>query len=102
RRLTAAVARELEEAEQRRQRRQAEQALKVEERRYHSIFDSAAVALAELDFSSIRAWLNELGARGIDNVQAYLAGRPDEARAVADKLRVLDANQAMVRLLEAR
>jgi two-component system cell cycle sensor histidine kinase/response regulator CckA len=101
RRLTAAVARELDETEQRRQRREAENALKVEERRYRSIFDSAAVALAELDFSSIRQWLGGLGADGIGSVHDYLAGRPDEALMVADKLRVLDANQAMVSLLEA-
>ena len=101
RRLTAAVARELDETEQRRQRREAENALKVEERRYRSIFDSAAVALAELDFSSIRQWLGGLGADGIGSVHEYLAGRPDEALMVADKLRVLDANQAMVSLLEA-
>ncbi|HXU83017.1 MAG TPA: response regulator [Polyangia bacterium] len=101
RRLTAAVSRELDEAEQRRQKREAEHALKVEERRYRSIFDSAAVALAELDFSSIRQWLAGLHADGIDNVRDYLAGRPEEARMVADKLRVLDANQAMVSLLGA-
>jgi two-component system cell cycle sensor histidine kinase/response regulator CckA len=100
-RLTAAVSRELDEAEQRRQRRQAESALQVEERRYRSIFDSAAVALAELDFSSIRQWLGGLDADGIQNVHEYLAGRPEEARMVADKLRVLDANEAMVSLLEA-
>jgi two-component system cell cycle sensor histidine kinase/response regulator CckA len=102
RRLTAAVWRELDESEQRRQRRLAESALRVEERRYRSIFDSAAVALAELDFSSIRQWLAGLNAGGIRNVHEYLAGRPDEARVVADKLRVLDANQAMVSLLEAQ
>ena len=70
-RLTAAVARELDEAAARRQRREAQERLRVEERRYRSIFDSTAVALAELDFSA------------------------DEVP------RVLDANQAMVRLLEA-
>jgi two-component system cell cycle sensor histidine kinase/response regulator CckA len=101
RRLAAAVTRELEESEARRQRREAQHALTVEERRYRSIFDSAAVALAELDFSSIRQWLSGLDADGIGNVHEYLAGRPDEARMVADKLRVLDANQAMVSLLEA-
>jgi signal transduction histidine kinase len=102
RRLTAAVARELDETEQRRHRRLAEQLLKVEERRYRSIFDSAAVALAELDFSSIREWLSRLDASGVASVHRYLASRPEEAAAVADKLRVLDANQAMVKLLEAR
>jgi signal transduction histidine kinase len=101
RRLTAAVSRELDEAEQRRGRREAERALRIEERRYRSIFDSAAVALAELDFSNIRRWLAGLHADGIENVHEYLAGRPDDARMVADELQVLDANQAMVSLLEA-
>ena len=101
RRLTAAVSRELEEAEQRRQRRQAEQALEVEERRYRSIFESAAVALAELDFSEIRRWLAGLHARGIDDVRRHLDSHPQEAQAAANQLRVLDVNAAMVRLLEA-
>jgi hypothetical protein len=101
RRLTAAVQRELEETEQRRQRQEAEQALKVEERRYRSIFESAAVALAELDFSSIREWLGDLTKQGIVHVHEHLAAHPEEARLVASKLRVLDANQAMAKLLEA-
>jgi two-component system cell cycle sensor histidine kinase/response regulator CckA len=101
RRLTAAVSRELEEAAERRQRRQAERALEIEERRYRSIFESAAVALAELDFSAIRTWLATLAARGVEDVAEYLAARPEESRAVADKLRVLDGNQAMMTLLEA-
>jgi two-component system cell cycle sensor histidine kinase/response regulator CckA len=101
RRLTVAVSRELDEADQRRQRRHAESALQIEERRYRSIFDSAAVALAELDFSSIRSWLSALHARGIDNVHAYLVSRPEESQLVAEKVRVLDANQAMGKLVEA-
>jgi two-component system cell cycle sensor histidine kinase/response regulator CckA len=102
RRLTAAVSRELDEAAERQQRRVAENALKVEERRYRSIFESATVALAELDFSAIRQRLAQLEAEGMRNVQDFLAARPDEAQALADRVRVLDANRAMMTLLEAR
>jgi two-component system cell cycle sensor histidine kinase/response regulator CckA len=101
RRLTAAVSRELDESDQRRHRREAEKALQVEERRYRSIFESAAVALAELDFSSIREWLSQLGAQGVGNVPQHLTAHPEQAQVVAGKLRVLDANQAMAKLLEA-
>jgi two-component system cell cycle sensor histidine kinase/response regulator CckA len=101
RRLTAAVSRELDEAAERRQRRAAEQALKVEERRYRSIFESATVALAELDFSAIRQRLAQLDAQGMRSVQDFLASHPDEAQALTEKVRVLDANGAMMTLLEA-
>src|SRR5207244_3427283 len=63
---------------------------------------SVKSAPSRRDFPAILAWLNELGAHGIDNVPAHLAARPDEAGAVAEKLHVLDANQAMIALLEAR
>ncbi|HLG56006.1 MAG TPA: response regulator [Vicinamibacterales bacterium] len=98
-RLGPVVSRELAEAASRRQRVEVERALQIEERRYRSIFDSAAVALVELDLSSTKVALDEVSKHG--PVEAHLVEGDELVTRAAEQTRILTANAAAVRMVQA-
>ncbi len=69
--------------------------------RYRSLFERAPAAIWEADFSAVRPWLEARRSEGVSDLGAYLAadaGRTAEAVAL---VKVLDVNEAALRLLEA-
>ena len=99
RRLGPAVSRELAEAASRRQRVEVERALQIEERRYRSIFDSAAVALVELDLSGTKMALDEVSTRGA--VEIHLVEGDELVTRAAGQIQILAANAAALHMVEA-
>ena len=98
-RLGPVVSRELAEAVSRRERIAVERALQIEERRYRSIFDSAAIALVELDLSSTKRALDEAAAHG--SVQEHLVEGNELVTRAAEQTRIVAANAAAVRMVQA-
>jgi CheY-like chemotaxis protein len=98
-RLGPVVSRELAEAASRRKRVEVERALQIEERRYRSIFDSAAIALIELDLSNTKVALDEASAHG--SVQEYLVEGNELVTRAAEQTRIVAANAAAVRMFQA-
>ena len=98
-RIGPVVSRELAETLSRRQRVEAERALQIEERRYRSIFDSAAVALVELDLSRTKVALDEVSKRG--PVEEHLAEGDELVTGAAGQIEILAANAAALRMVEA-
>ena len=83
-------------------RKQAENALQTSEERYRNIFQTAAVSLWEEDFSAVKTALDDLQARGVEDIGSYLDEHPDFVRQTAGLVQILDVNAATLSLFGAR
>jgi signal transduction histidine kinase len=75
--------------------------LERREERYHSLFQHAPVSLWKEDFSDVGAALDALTDHGISDLGEHLKSNPEEVRRLATLIRVIDVNDAAVRLTEA-
>ena len=82
-------------------RKQAQAALRESEARYRLLFEDSPVSLWEQDFSEVKAHLEQLRARGIEDLSAYLDEHPEDIATCINKVRVLDVNKAAVALYGA-
>jgi PAS domain S-box-containing protein len=71
------------------------------EEKYRLLFDQAPVALWEKDFSEIKPEMDTLLEQGLEQAIEYFRTRPEEAKRMLSKLRILDINQAGLALHEA-
>ena len=81
--------------------KQAEQALQAGEHRFRSIFETVAVSLWEEDFSEVIVALDRLKREGVTDFRGYFREHPDFVRRALDLVRILDVNDATVRLFKA-
>ncbi len=79
-----------------------EDALRQSERRYRSLFENCPVALWEEDFSGVKRHIDELRAKGVRDFRAWFAAHPEEVTYCSRLVRILDVNQAALRLFEAK
>jgi two-component system cell cycle sensor histidine kinase/response regulator CckA len=84
------------------ERKRAERALRQSEEHYHSIFENAVVSLWEEDFSEVRAALEALKHRGIQDFREYLDQHPEFIRDAVKRIKVLDVNDATLKLYGAK
>jgi PAS domain S-box-containing protein len=82
-------------------RKQAEQALRESEARYRGLFEHSPVSLWEQDFSAIKQDMDRLRAEGVADWPAYFEGHPDLLVRYLGLIRVLDVNQAALKLYGA-
>jgi response regulator RpfG family c-di-GMP phosphodiesterase/putative methionine-R-sulfoxide reductase with GAF domain len=82
-------------------RKQAEERLRQSELRYRTIFENSPVSMWEADFSGIRKFFNDLRLQGIMNVKAYLNKNPEAVDECLRRVKVLDVNQATIKLYHA-
>jgi response regulator RpfG family c-di-GMP phosphodiesterase/PAS domain-containing protein/putative methionine-R-sulfoxide reductase with GAF domain len=82
-------------------RKQAEERLRQSELRYRMIFENSPVSMWEADFSGIRKFFNDLRLQGIMNVKAYLNKNPEAVDECLRRVKVLDVNQATIKLYHA-
>lgn len=83
-------------------RKLTEAALKESEERYRTIFQSAGVPLWEDDYSQLMEAIDQLKSEGVVDFKAYIAGHPEFLIKAAEAIRVLDVNDAAVKLMAAR
>jgi PAS domain S-box-containing protein len=69
--------------------------------RSEDLFDHAAVAIIEEDFSEVSGWLDGLRGRGVEDLAAYLREHPDEVREQFGRVRVTAANRRALALFGA-
>jgi PAS domain S-box-containing protein len=84
------------------ERKLAEHAVAASERRYRSIFETAAVAMWESDFSAAKTLMDEVKASGVEDIRAYLHAHPEFLMSCARAVRVRNVNDAAVRLTGAQ
>jgi response regulator RpfG family c-di-GMP phosphodiesterase/PAS domain-containing protein/putative methionine-R-sulfoxide reductase with GAF domain len=83
-------------------RKQAEERLRQSELRYRTIFENSPVSMWEADFSGIRKYFNDLRLKGVMNVKAYLNKNPKAVDECLRLIKVVDVNQATLRLYHAQ
>lgn len=84
------------------ERKRAEKELRESESRYRHIFQGASVSIWEEDLSAVVAALDELKAQGVRNLRRHLTTHPAFVRQTLALVKVLDVNDATLRLFGAR
>ncbi len=71
------------------------------EARFQAILQSAPVSILEVDVSAVKADLDNLAEHGVNKISQYFVERPDFVRQALQKLKLLDVNEAALRLCGA-
>jgi PAS domain S-box-containing protein len=72
------------------------------ERRYQHIFQAVGVSIWEEDFSQVKAAIDELQAEGVRDFRRYLVAHPEFVRQAVPLVKIVDVNDATVKLFAAR
>jgi PAS domain S-box-containing protein len=83
------------------ERMRAEEELRERERRYRYIFQTAAVSIWEEDFSRLKAAIDDLRSQGVSDFRQYIAAHPEFVAEAATMVRIIDVNDATVKLFAA-
>jgi PAS domain S-box-containing protein len=83
------------------ERKRADEELRESERRYRYIFDTVGVSIWEEDFSRLKAAIDDLKLRGVEDVRQYLVANPEFVRQALSLVRIVDVNDVTVRLFGA-
>jgi PAS domain S-box-containing protein len=84
------------------ERKRAEADLRESERRHRHIFDATAVSIWEEDFSQVKAAIDDLKRSGVDDFREYLKSSPDFVDRAVSLVRIVDVNEATLKLFGAR
>jgi PAS domain S-box-containing protein len=84
------------------ERKRAENELRASEYRHRHIFQANYVAIWEEDWSLVKAAIDDLKAQGIRDFRQYVEAHPEFVRQAIGMVRVLDVNEATVRLFGAQ
>lgn len=82
-------------------RRETERALEQNEAEYRALFEDSPASVFVEDFSGVRSKLDELRAQGIVDLCAFLDAHPEFVDECIQAIRVVDANEAAVRMHHA-
>ncbi len=82
-------------------RKHHDEFLRESEARYRSLFEDSPISLWEDDFSRVREYLEEIRGRGIDDLEKYFNENPQSAIETAERIRVVNVNQATLDLFRA-
>jgi PAS domain S-box-containing protein len=84
------------------ERERAADALRESEARHRQIFQGAGVSIWEEDFTEVRAALERLKQQGVTDMRAWLTAHPESVQLLASLVRVVDVNDASLRMFGAR
>jgi len=83
------------------QRIKAEESIRQSEQRYRELFEYAPISLWEEDFSAVKAYLDDLRGEGAADLAVHFQEHPESLHRCAELVKILDVNQATVRLFQA-
>ncbi|MEJ2407617.1 MAG: PAS domain-containing protein, partial [Candidatus Thiodiazotropha sp.] len=78
--------------------RSASEQLRESEIRYRTMFENSPISIWEEDFSAIREFFDRLRRDGITDFDAYLDEHPEMLQQLAERVRIVDVNQATLTL----
>jgi PAS domain S-box-containing protein len=78
-----------------------QRALGENESRYRSLFHGSPISLREEDYTEVKSQLDRLRAAGVADFREYFHNHPEAVRECAAKVRLIDLNQAALRLFGA-
>jgi PAS domain S-box-containing protein len=79
----------------------AEAALGESEKRYRHIFETAGVSIWQTDLSRVKEAIDDLKAQGVRDFRKYLAGHPKFVQQAISMVRIIDVNEASIKLFGA-
>lgn len=82
-------------------RRQAEQEREDSEIRYRNLFEGSPISLWQEDYSQTKALLEDIHARGVEDMEAYLHDHPEDVEECIRRIRIIDVNQASLTMHRA-
>lgn len=83
-------------------RLRAQEALVASEERYRTIFEGAPVSITEEDVSQLMSIIEDLKARGVDDIRTYIEEHPEFVREAARRVSIVNANDASLKLHGAK
>ncbi|MFN8456038.1 MAG: PAS domain S-box protein [Anaerolineae bacterium] len=83
-------------------RKQAQELLQKSEERYRNLFEHSPISLWEEDFSAVKGYIDRLRVEGITDFRRYFEGHPNSVIECAAQVKVLDVNQAAVKIYQAQ
>ena len=84
------------------ERKRAEAELRESEKRYRHIFQTTGVSIWEEDFSQVQAAIDDLKREGVRDFSLYFAMHPEFVRQAISMVKIVDVNDATVRLFGAQ
>jgi len=72
------------------------------EARYRRLFESSPISLWEEDFSEVKKYFDDLRNRGVKDLKRYFTEHPEDLAKCATMVKVLDVNEATLRLYGAK
>ncbi|WP_291323587.1 PAS domain S-box protein [Desulfonatronospira sp.] len=78
-----------------------EEALRRSKEYYRTLFENSPISLWEEDFSEVKDRLDALKSQGIQDLRAYFNEYPQEVQKLAEMVKVLNFNQATLKLYRA-
>jgi signal transduction histidine kinase/ABC-type uncharacterized transport system substrate-binding protein len=82
-------------------RKKTENALRMSENQYRRLFEDSPISLLEEDFSQLKRYIDQLRHSGVKDIPAYFDSHPDELRACADLVTIVNVNKAALKLFKA-
>jgi two-component system sensor histidine kinase UhpB len=82
-------------------RKRADEALKESEARYRSLFEDSPTPLIEIDYSAIKASIEQLRASKAGDFLNYFRDHPEVVEGWISKIRITDLNRAALQLYKA-
>ena len=82
--------------------KQAEDALRESERRYRELFEESPLPILEEDWRLVKAMMEELSEKGVEDFPAYFRDHPDELREIYEAADRFGVTEAVVRLYRAK
>jgi len=83
------------------ERHMSEEALRMREERYRSLFEDSPFPMWEEDCSGVKQFVDELVARGVSDLRAYLMANRSALEECVRRVRILDVNRAALRFYGA-
>jgi len=84
------------------EKKRQEDALRDSEERYRSLFEDSPVSLWEEDFSAVKQCVEDLRKQGIADFRSYFKSHPEQAINCLKQIKVVDVNQATMKLYGAK
>lgn len=69
---------------------------------YRMLFEYAPISLWEEDYSQVKAYLNKLRAKGVEDLDAYLDENPQAVTECMERIKVLNVNRKTLELFAAK
>jgi len=83
-------------------RKLSEKDLKLSNKRYQTLFNDSPVPLWEEDFSEVYDYFEEHKKKGVNNFKEFFDKNPSQIKKCAQKVKILNINQATLKLHDAK